>query len=147
MSNSDSIASSAGVAVEDSDTGDDELPADERSRFTSDLVASLWPWQKGTQTADVEIVVYVVTGNHGGIRIPEQFCRECHRFAHAAEVAADRVDAEVNLRIASWWTHLPFALWHGGYHAPVMVVDGDRLCQGYDVPTAEQIAAAIEEAR
>lgn len=118
---------------------DDESPE-------TDLVASLWPWRRDEQRADVEIVVYVVTGRHGGLRIPERFCRECHLFVRAADVAAERVDADVNVRVVSWWTHLPFALRHGGYHAPVLVVGGRRLCQGYDVPTPDDVVEAIREA-
>jgi hypothetical protein len=123
----------------------DDVSADEPSGFSSELVASLWPRRRQQSTGDVEIVVYVVTGRHGGLRIPEQFCRECHRFAHAADVAAGQVDADVDVRVVSWWTHLPFALWKGGYHAPVMVVGGNLLCQGHDVPTPEDVVAAIEE--
>ena len=110
------------------------------------LVASVWPWARDPVSADVEIVVYVVTGDHGGLRVPERFCRECHRFTRAADIAAERVDADVDVDVRSWWTHLPFALRHGGYHAPVMVVDGTRLCQGHDVPTPDEVATAVEEA-
>lgn len=110
------------------------------------LVASVWPWGHDPASADVEIVVYVVTGDHGGLRVPERFCRECHRFTRVADLAAERVAADVDVSVRSWWTHLPFALRHGGYHAPVMVVDGTRLCQGHDVPTPDEVVAAVEEA-
>jgi hypothetical protein len=111
-----------------------------------DLVASLWPWNREPSNADLEIVVYVVTGHHGPLRIPERYCRECHMFVHAADQAVEQVDSDVNVQVVSWWTHLPFALRHGGQHAPVLVVDGKRLCQGYDVPTPGEVVAAIEEA-
>ncbi|MUW13668.1 hypothetical protein GJ633_02595 [Halorubrum sp. CBA1125] len=88
----------------------------------------------------------MVTGTHGGLRIPERFCRECHRFTRAADVAAARVDADVRVSVRSWWTHLPFALRRGGYHAPVMVVGGDLFRQGHDVPTPEEVVTAVEEA-
>lgn len=122
----------------------DEAGSDPQRR--NRLVASLWPWRGRGSAADVEVVVYVVTGDHGGFRIPESFCRECHRFTHAADVAAARVDADVRVSVRSWWTHLPFALRHGGYHAPVMVVDGTRLAQGHDVPTPDEVVDAIERA-
>lgn len=116
---------------------------------TSDgtLVARLLPaWGGDDDSADVEVVVYVVTGKHGGLRIPESFCRECNLFVRAADQAADQVDADVSVRIVSWYTHILSALRHGGWHAPVMVVGGKRLCQGYDVPTVEEVAEAIEAA-
>lgn len=134
------------VSEREASDGDAGVNADDMSEPDAELVASLWPWSRRDAGAAVEIVVYVVTGRHGGLRIPESFCRECHRFVHAADVAAERVDTDVDVRVVSWWTHLPFALGHGGYHPPVMVVDGTRLCQGYDVPTPDEVVAAIEEA-
>lgn len=94
----------------------------------------------------VAITVYVVTGRHGRLTIPESFCRECHRFVRAADVAAERVDAPVTVRVVSWWTHVLSALRHGGYHLPVMVVDGERLSQGHEVPSPEDVIDAIEVA-
>lgn len=94
----------------------------------------------------VDIEVYVVTGHHGGIRIPENFCRECHIFARQAEAAAERIEVDVNVRVLSWWTHFPWALLRGGYHPPVMVVGGSKLCQGHDIPTPDEVIAAIESA-
>lgn len=116
---------------------------------TSDgtLVARLLPaWGRDEDPADVEIVVYVVTGKHGGLRIPESFCRECNLFVRAADQAAEGADADVSVRVVSWYTHVLSALRHGGWHAPVMVVGGKRLCQGYDVPTVEEVGEAIEAA-
>lgn len=96
--------------------------------------------------AAVQVTVYVVTGRHGRVTIPESFCRECHMFARRADAAAERVDATVDVRVVSWWTHLPWALLRGGYHPPVLTVDGSRLCQGHDVPPVEEVVAAIREA-
>lgn len=39
----------------------------------------------------------------------------------------------------------PFALRYGGYHPPVIVVDGTRLSQGHQVPTTREIVEAIQE--
>jgi hypothetical protein len=107
-------------------------------------VASLLPWGSSDNKADLTITVYIVTGKHGKLRIPESFCRECNLFVRAADLAAEQVDADVNVRVVSWWTHIFSALRYGGYHAPVMVVGRKRLCQGYDVPTTREVVAAIE---
>jgi len=106
-------------------------------------VASLLPWRSGGE-ADLTITVYIVTGKHGKLRIPESFCRECNLFVRAADLAAEQVDADVKVRVVSWWTHILSALRYGGYHAPVMVVGRKRLCQGYDVPTTCEVLEAIE---
>ena len=107
-------------------------------------VASLLPWRSNDNEADFTITVYIVTGKHGKLRIPESFCRECNLFVRAADLAAEQVDADVNVRVVSWWTHVFSALRYGGYHAPVMVVGRKRLCQGYDVPTTCEVVDAIE---
>lgn len=104
----------------------------------------LLPWRSKDTDANFTITVYIVTGKHGKLWIPESFCRECNLFVRAADVAADQVDANVEVRVISWWTHILSALRYGGYHAPVMVVGGKRLCQGYDVPTSEEVVEAIE---
>lgn len=96
--------------------------------------------------ATVRITVYVVTGRQGWLWIPESFCRECHRFVRAADAAAGRADASVDVRVVSWYTHLPWALRHGGYHPPVMVVGGRRIAQAYDVPAPDRVQDAIREA-
>jgi hypothetical protein len=130
--------------------GNPELQAEGESPTSADtLYAKLNPFRSGQQInteADVVIKVYVVTGNHGGIPIPERFCRECHQFTRRADMAAEAAEATVDVRVYSWWTHVLGALRHGGWHAPVMVVDGEFLCQGYDVPTSDRVGEAIQRA-
>lgn len=99
---------------------------------------------RDAETDAVQVTVYVVTGYHGKLRVPESFCRECHMFTRRAEQAIEQVDTDVHLSVRSWWTHFPWALRRGGYHPPVMVVGDKRLCQGHDVPTTEGIVDAIE---
>jgi len=128
----------------DSETGTET--GDDRGDRGS-LVAALRPGG-ATDGGDPDVVItaYVVTGRHGGLRIPESFCRECDLFVRAADRAAAAVDADVEVRVVSWWTNVLSALRHGGYHPPVMVVGGRRLCQGHHVPAVEEVTAAIEAA-
>lgn len=97
----------------------------------------------GSDPDAVEITCYVVTGEHGGLTIPESFCRECHLFVRAAEQAAEQVDDDMEIHVRSWWTGFPVALLHGGYHPPVMLVDGEMVAQGHDVPSPDDIVDAI----
>lgn len=94
----------------------------------------------------VEVLVYKFTGWQGPFKIPDSWCRECDMFVRAADQAADRVDAPVEVEVLPWMTHLFGALRFGGYHPPVLVVDGDRVAQGEDVPTVERVVDAIEAA-
>ena len=132
------------------DPADDAVDAaDEHDRATGgrDTLRARLGFGGGSADPDaVRITCYVVTGDHGGITIPESFCRECHLFVRAADVAAERADVPVDVRVVSWYTHALGALRHGGYHPPVMVVGGRRLSQGYDVPSVDDVAAAIEAA-
>lgn len=131
---------SEGVATQDT-----ERPSESAGET---LQAALWPslWGEAATDADVQITCYIVTGRHGGLRIPESFCRECNLFVRAADRAAASVEADVSVRVVSWWTHFLPALRYGGYHPPIMVVGGKRLCQGHHVPTVEEVTDAIEAA-
>mgnify|MGYP000078862863 FL=1 len=129
-----------------SDTATQSVASSPAESSASIPVASLLPWRSRGDEADLTITVYIVTGKHGKLRIPESFCRECNLFVRAADSAAEQVDANVEVRVVSWWTHIPWALRYGGYHAPVMVVGGKRLCQGHDVPTSDEVVEAIERA-
>jgi len=147
------------AASSSADSGADSEPPDGETAAAGDeadgepLRARVWPRILGGDGTDsvadeapVQITVYVVTGRQGWLRIPESFCRECHRFVRAADAAAERADAPVDVRVVSWYSHLPWALRHGGYHPPVMVVGGKRLAQAYDVPTPERVLEAIHTA-
>jgi hypothetical protein len=138
-------ASAGGATVRESEEG----ASTENTASTGDtLRARLSPWAgRGGDPDAVHITVYVVTGEHGKLRVPESFCRECHMFTRRAQQAIEQVDTDVTLSVRSWWTQFPWALRHGGYHPPVMIVGGKRLCQGHDVPTTAEIVDAIERAR
>lgn len=94
----------------------------------------------------VDVRVYVYTGKQGFFRIPESWCRECDLFVRAVDEAVDRTDVEVDMRVIPWWTHILGALRFGGWHPPVLVVDGTRIAQGYDVPAPARVVEAIESA-
>lgn len=108
------------------------------------LKPSLNPFRSGSD-ADVEIDLYVVTGKHGFLRIPETFCKECNLFYRAAEKAAEDVDAEVDISVKSYWTSFLLPLLKGGFHAPVMLVNGELVAQGYDVPEEDFLKDKMRE--
>lgn len=126
---------------------DNEDSIDPSVDETSPPVASLLPWQSSTSKSesDIEIKLYIVTGYHGKLKIPEGFCRECNLFVRAADAAAEQVDADVHVSVVSWWTHFLSAFRYGGYHPPIIVVDETRLSQGHQIPATEEIVEAIKE--
>ena len=94
----------------------------------------------------VQVRVYVFTGWHTLFKIPESWCRECQLFVRVADRAAAEAGVPVEVRPVSWWWRVLGALRFGGYHPPVMVVDGRRIAQGHDVPSMERVVDAIHAA-
>lgn len=96
----------------------------------------------------IEVRVYRFSGPQlGGLfSVPERWCRECDLFARAADDAALATDVPVEVNVVPWWSRILGALRYGGIHPPVMVVDGERIAQGHDVPDVERIVEAIEAA-
>jgi len=97
------------------------------------------------ETEPVEVEVYIVTGTEN-LRLPERFCEECNLFVNSAKEASGVVGVPVEVEVCSWWTHIPSALRHGGYHPPVMIVGAKRLSQGHHVPSTDEVAEAIRDA-
>lgn len=108
------------------------------------LDASILPFT-GSETDEPRIVIYVVSGTHAGITVPKSFCKECHLFASAAQDAVEELDMDVAISVRSYWTRFLWPLLHGGYHPPVMMIDGHVITQGYAVPDPEEIKDAIRE--
>lgn len=98
-----------------------------------------------TDAEPVNVEVYVVTGTKN-LSLPERYCKECNMFVNSVKEASEDTDVPVDIEVYSWWSRFPFALRHGGYHPPVMVVDGKRLCQGHHVPSHEEVVDAIRDA-
>lgn len=135
----------AGPSPRDADESEDTPGTEPDAVPTADLWPSLGT-DSETRREAVDVKIYVVTGRHGTIRIPERFCRECNLYVRAADAAAEGVDVPVDVHVYSWWTRFLGALRHGGYHPPVMVVGGEKLCQGHTVPSSEDVIEAIERA-
>ncbi len=87
------------------------------------------------------VTVYPITGKQLFFRVPESWCRECDLTIRAVErVIEGRKDIE--LRIKPWWNHLFDALRRGGWHAPVVTINGKVFSQGV-VPEDAQLREAL----
>jgi hypothetical protein len=105
----------------------------------SELKASTVPFTG----SKAEIEIYIVTGFHGLVKIPESYCKECHMFVRAAQEASEQVDQEVDIQVKSYWTRFLRPLLKGGTHPPVILVNGELVAQGYDVPEPEKISKKL----
>ena len=108
------------------------------------LDADTVPFHGCENDSKIVIEIYVVTGKHSFLQIPESFCKECNMFYHAAKEAADQVNEEVDIRVKSYWTRFLRTLLKGGFHPPVIIVNGKLFSQGHDVPEVESLVDEIE---
>ena len=89
-----------------------------------------------------EVTVYPIAGRQLFFRIPDSFCRECDFTLSMVErVAADFADVRVTVK--PWLNHLFEALWRGGWHAPVVTIDGRVFSQGI-VPDETEFRGQLE---
>lgn len=95
----------------------------------------------GTTGAKRIVTVYPITGKQLFFRVPHSWCEECQLSIRAVrDVAADLDHVEV--RVRPWFNHLLSALRRGGWHAPVITIDGELFSQGI-VPDGDVLRAAL----
>ncbi|GMU39852.1 MAG: hypothetical protein AMXMBFR23_07180 [Chloroflexota bacterium] len=92
-------------------------------------------------TAPTVVTVYPITGKQLFFRVPESWCRECDLTIRAVERVIEGRD-DIELRIKPWWNHLFDALRRGGWHAPVVTINGKVFSQGV-VPEHRQLLDAL----
>ncbi len=91
------------------------------------------------------ITVFRITGRQLFFTVPERVCEECDVTVQVTRAVADRYPGRVVVEIKPWINHLPSALLRGGWHPPVVLVEGRRVSQGV-VPTPDTLDAAVREA-
>lgn len=87
------------------------------------------------------VTVYPFTGKQLFFRVPDSWCRECDLTVHAVEDAIGG-DQRFELRVKPWWNNLIGALRRGGWHAPVVTIDGKLFSQGI-VPDVTRLRTAL----
>lgn len=87
-----------------------------------------------------KITVYPITGRQiGPLRVSRRICEECEltiRLVRDVVDESSRADIEVEVR--PWLRHMFDALRRGGWHAPVVTIDGKLFSQGV-VPDADAL--------
>lgn len=94
----------------------------------------------------VNVVVYRITGRQGFITIPHRYCEECDLTVRVArDVVDDLNDPAVTLIVRPWMLWFWKPILRGGWHAPILTVNGRVISQGI-VPRRETIRNAIQAA-
>ncbi len=87
------------------------------------------------------VTVYPMTGRQLFFNVPHSVCEECDLTVRLVKrVASDLPHVEV--RIKPWFNHLFDALRRGGWHPPVVTIDGKVSSQGV-VPEEEVLRRAL----
>ena len=90
------------------------------------------------------VTVYPMTGRQLFFTVPHAVCEECDLTVRLVQrVAAGLPDVEV--RIKPWFNHLFDALRRGGWHPPVVTINGKITTQGV-VPDEGDLRAALKRA-
>ncbi|MYB42728.1 MAG: hypothetical protein F4X76_11205 [Chloroflexi bacterium] len=90
------------------------------------------------------VTVYPMTGRQLFFTVPHAVCEECDLTVRLVQrVAADLPAVEV--RIKPWFNHLFDALRRGGWHPPVVTINGKISTQGV-VPDEAELRDALASA-
>ena len=91
------------------------------------------------------VTVYPMTGRQlGFITVPHAVCEECDLTVRLVQRVTDQLP-NVELRIKPWFSHLFDALRRGGWHPPVVTINGKVATQGI-VPDEATFRAALVRA-
>lgn len=94
-----------------------------------------------------DIVVYRVTGPQGPIDIPHRYCEECDLTVRLTQSVIDDLgDPHVRLDVKPWMLYFWKPILRGGWHAPILTIDGRVFSQGI-VPEREALRVAIQRTR
>ena len=92
-----------------------------------------------------DIVVYYITGRQiGPLSIPASWCEECDLTVRAVQAALSEVDPDGRLHFEArpWLRHALAALAKGGWHPPVVLIDGAVFSQGV-VPDRDALRRSL----
>ena len=88
------------------------------------------------------ITVYPITGRQLFFRVPRSWCEQCDLTIDLVRSVVDDLDGDYEVRVKPWFNHLFDALRSGGWHAPVVTIDGRVFSQGV-VPDADELREAL----
>jgi hypothetical protein len=116
------------------------------SSYSSVMAVRAAQRSRSAGSIPLEITIYPIAGKQLWFHVPDSFCRECDLTIHMVEKVVGDVDdpSLVRVWIRPWLRHLPEAIWRGGWHPPVVSINGKLFSQGV-VPDAEALRQEIEE--
>jgi hypothetical protein len=100
-------------------------------------------------TKPIEIIIYRITGKQFFFNVADAMCEECELTVGLTkkvllELGVGKGDARVTLTVKPWVEYSVEALRKGGWHAPVLLIDGKIFSQGI-VPNKPKLKEYLEE--
>lgn len=94
------------------------------------------------------ITVYPITGRQlGPLRIPSALCEECDLTLRAVRRIVEKLgDSDIRVEVKPWLRHAFDALRRGGWHPPIVTIDGKAFSQGR-VPDVAALRRRLERHR
>ena len=103
------------------------------------------PTPDATPASDrVTVTVYPMTGRQLGFNVPHRICEECDLTVRLVQRVTE-AQPNVEVRIKPWFNHLFDALRRGGWHPPVVTINGKIATQGI-VPDETRFRRALDRA-
>ena len=98
-----------------------------------------------TLLANVHIIIYKVTGNQLFFKVPPRVCEECDILVNVTRRVVNEInDNRITIEIKPWLSSLRSSLKRGGWHTPVLLINGQVFSQGI-VPNAKDLGRKIIE--
>lgn len=91
----------------------------------------------------VEIKIYRFTGKQLFFTIPEFVCHECDMVVRLVNKVVEKIESEsVSVQVYPWINNMLSSLKKGGWHPPVIMINGKVFSQGI-VPDEQEFKKEI----
>lgn len=93
----------------------------------------------------VHILIYKITGNQLFFKVPESVCEECDLTVNLAKKVLNEIgNKKITLDVKPWMNKAISSLLKGGWHPPVLLINGKIFSQGI-VPDGQKLKKALLE--
>jgi len=94
---------------------------------------------------NVHILIYKITGNQLFFKVPPSVCEECDLTVNLAKkIVGDIGEKGITLEVKPWMNKVISSIIKGGWHPPVLLVNGKVFSQGI-VPDGQKLKETILE--
>ena len=93
----------------------------------------------------LNILIYKISGKQLFFNVPKSVCEECDLSVAMVKKVAKRVNGnKISIKVRPWFNYLPQALLKGGWHPPIVLVNGKIFSQGI-VPDEKKLESRIRQ--